>query len=77
MYKALISAIVLLWSFASSAMAKDVYVHGYTKRNGTYVAPYVRSSPDKDKSNNYGPSQNSLERLNGQRRDNDRDGVPK
>jgi hypothetical protein len=22
-----------------------VYVHGYTKKNGTYVAPYYRSPP--------------------------------
>lgn len=31
----------------------SVYVHGYTKKNGTYVAPYYRSSPDSSPYNNY------------------------
>lgn len=36
-----------------------VSVHGYTKKNGTYVAPYVRSNPNGLKYDNYGykPSQ--------------------
>jgi hypothetical protein len=31
----------------------DVYVKGYTKKNGTYVAPHYRSDPDGIKSNNW------------------------
>jgi hypothetical protein len=31
----------------------DQYVHGYTRSNGTYVAPYMRSSPDSITSNNW------------------------
>ncbi|MBI2514485.1 MAG: hypothetical protein HYV96_21125 [Opitutae bacterium] len=33
--------------------AKPVHVKGYTKKDGTYVAPHVRSSPNKTKSDNY------------------------
>lgn len=31
----------------------DQYVRGYTRSNGTYVAPYMRSSPDSTTSNNW------------------------
>ena len=31
----------------------SVYVHGYTRANGTYVEPYYRSSPDSSPYNNY------------------------
>ena len=37
---------------ASTASAQ-VYVHGYTTKNGTYVAPHYRSNPDGNLSNNY------------------------
>ena len=40
-------------TLAVPAMAKDVYVHGYTTKSGTYVSPYHRSSPDSTKTNNY------------------------
>lgn len=30
----------------------DVYVNGYFKQNGTYVAPHLRSFPDDNKYNN-------------------------
>jgi hypothetical protein len=33
--------------------ARDVYVRGYTRSNGTYVAPHHRSSPDSNPYNNY------------------------
>ena len=58
------------------AYAKDVHVQGHTRRDGTYVAPHVRSSPDGSKANNYGPSQSAYERMNGRARDNDGDGTP-
>lgn len=32
-------------SSTSSGGIKDVYVSGYTRKNGTYVHPYMRSSP--------------------------------
>lgn len=31
----------------------DVHVHGYTKKNGTYVAPHERSAPNGTKSDNW------------------------
>lgn len=37
----------------TAAMAAPVYVHGYTTKNGTYVAPYVRSAPDGNPYNNW------------------------
>jgi hypothetical protein len=37
---------------ATTASAQ-VYVHGYTTKNGTYVAPHYRSSPDSSVLNNW------------------------
>ena len=34
-------------------LAKDVNVKGYTRKDGTYVAPHVRSSPNSTKADNY------------------------
>ncbi len=31
----------------------DVYVRGYTRGNGTYVQPHIRSAPDGNPYNNY------------------------
>jgi len=31
----------------------DVYVHGYYRKNGTYVAPYYRSAPNSTKDDNW------------------------
>jgi hypothetical protein len=31
----------------------SVHVHGYTRKNGTYVAPHVRTAPDSTKYNNW------------------------
>lgn len=39
---------------ALSADAKDVYVRGHFRRDGTYVAPHHRTSPDGNPYNNYG-----------------------
>src|SRR4051794_27500922 len=38
-------------SFRSSS--SDVYVHGYHRKDGTYVQPHYRSAPDGIVSNNY------------------------
>jgi hypothetical protein len=37
----------------TSTASAQVYVHGYTTKNGTYVAPHYRSSPDGNPYNNY------------------------
>ena len=40
------------------AWAGDVYVRGYTKSDGTYVAPHFRSAPDSSYNNNWSTSPN-------------------
>ena len=69
-------AVLLLTFFTFEAIAQNVYVDGYTRSDGTYVAPHVRSAPDSSKWNNYGePS--SLDRQEERdvfNRDYDRDG---
>lgn len=37
----------------SATASAQVYVHGYTKKDGTYVAPHYRSSPNGTKLDNY------------------------
>ena len=44
--------LALLLSPAAS-FAKDTPVRGYVKRDGTYVAPYVRSSSNGTKADNF------------------------
>lgn len=46
----------LLLSIVSYA---KVRVRGYTKKDGTYVAPHYRSDPDSKKSNNWSTKGNS------------------
>jgi hypothetical protein len=49
---------IMSLSFMSSASAR-VYVHGYTKKNGTYVAPHYRSDPDHSFNNNWSTKGNT------------------
>jgi len=49
--KRLILVLALLFLPLSSALA--VHVKGYTKKNGTYVAPHERSAPNHTKNDNY------------------------
>lgn len=51
----LLLASLLIGSLASA----DVYVHGYTRSNGTYVAPYHRSSPNSTTLDNYSTQGNT------------------
>lgn len=59
----------------------QVHVKGYYRKDGTYVSPHIRSSPDAYKWNNYGPSSSSpLYTGKGSitppsTRDNDGDGI--
>lgn len=41
------------------AFAKDVYVKGYTKKDGTYVQPHYRSAPDGTPYNNWSTKGNA------------------
>lgn len=47
----LLIAFAISMLFTSSAFAD--YVSGYTRKDGTYVAPYQRSHPDGNPYNNY------------------------
>lgn len=42
-----------------SAFAKDTYVKGYVKKDGTYVQPHYRTSPDSNPYNNYSTKGNT------------------
>jgi len=57
---------------ASSVALADSNVRGYTRSDGTYVQPHIRSSPDSSKANNYGPKSSGSSSL--YNRDNDKDG---
>lgn len=76
MKKIIIFLISFLFVFPFLAFAKDVHVKGYSRKDGTYVSPHIRSAPDSDKSNNYGPSKSSDQLLNPRQRDRDKDGIP-
>jgi len=54
-----VSVLFLSVFFMVKTFAKDVYVNGYTRKDGTYVRPHSRSSPDNDLSNNYGQASSS------------------
>lgn len=43
----------------STIVQAQVQVKGYYRKNGTYVQPHIRSSPDAFKSNNYGSAKSS------------------
>ena len=50
--KKLFLSIAIIATTALSAFA-NVYVHGYTRRDGTYVQPHYRTDPDGIPYNNY------------------------
>ena len=50
-------AAALLSPFVSNA--KDTYVKGYTKKDGTYVPAHHRSSPNSSKSDNWSTKGNT------------------
>lgn len=54
MKTAFVAALIAAVSaFTFTAAQADTYVHGYTRGNGTYVAPHMRSSPDSSYNNNW------------------------
>jgi hypothetical protein len=46
-------AAAVLMAAAVPAVARDSYVRGYYRRDGTYVAPHYRSTPDGNRFNNW------------------------
>jgi opacity protein-like surface antigen len=73
--KAVLFALFMVLVTAPVAQAEDVYVNGYTRSDGTYVRPHIRSAPDSSLSNNYGSSTNDSQLMNPRTRDHDRDGT--
>jgi len=61
--------IIALLLVSGSVFAKDVYVDGHVRKDGTYVAPHHRSAPDNRQSNNYG-SQGNYNPYTGQQGNN-------
>ena len=55
----LAACLALLFIFASTVAFADVHVKGYTRKNGTYVAPHYRSNPDGNFSNNWSTKGNT------------------
>jgi hypothetical protein len=49
----------LIGLFLNTALAKDVYVKGYTRSNGTYVQGHHRTTSDNTVNNNYSTSGNT------------------
>jgi hypothetical protein len=49
---------VALCLMTTGALA-DHYVRGYTRSNGTYVAPHMQSNPDQYRFNNYSSQGNT------------------
>lgn len=54
----IIAILALASAFSASAIA-DQNVKGYIKQDGTYVAPYVRSSPNNVQYDNYSTKGNT------------------
>lgn len=52
----IIAAVISLFSFEAFS---DQYVSGYTRKDGTYVQGYVRSSPNNTVTDNYSYSGNT------------------
>lgn len=47
------STLIICLLITFSSIAKDVYVKGYYKNNGTYVAPHYRSAPNHTVNDNW------------------------
>lgn len=46
-------------ALASTSVMADTYVNGYTRSNGTYVAPHMRSEPNSVRYDNYSSQGNT------------------
>ncbi len=76
--------ILSVFAFLSvgSIVDAQVWVPGYTRRDGTYVPPHQRTRPNSridnnhDYPGNYNPNRGIITPGDPYRRDRDRDGVP-
>ena len=53
LFNAIIVFLAAIFILVSVVEAGSVRVKGYTRKNGTYVAPHYRSSPDRNFYNNW------------------------
>ncbi len=49
----ILAALLMFMIVSTGSVFADVYVHGYTRKDGTYVKPHYRSDPDGDPTNNW------------------------
>lgn len=68
---------IIFWHGAT--FAADTYVDGYYRKDGTYVQPHTRSSPNSQRYDNYGQPSSGQRRSGGYQspygRDYDSDGI--
>lgn len=58
--KSFVFIFIFLFSTLSVGVGfAETYVRGYTKKDGTYVEPHYRSSPDNNPYNNYSTKGNT------------------
>lgn len=53
MRKYIITILILTVVTGTALAQKNPYVHGYIKKNGTYVQPHHQTAPDHNVFNNY------------------------
>jgi hypothetical protein len=53
MKKKILFCALAFFAFNGISAYADVFVHGYTRADGTYVKPHYRSDPDGDFNNNW------------------------
>jgi hypothetical protein len=53
MFRAIVAGIIVALSIGGATLAADHYVKGYTRSNGTYVAPHYQTNPNSTMSDNY------------------------
>lgn len=58
-------ALIAAACFAALPVLAQQQVDGYTRKDGTYVAPHYRTTPDNTRANNYG-SQGNVNPYTGQ-----------
>jgi len=71
------ATVLLMSSFAIS----DTTVRGHFRKDGSYVAPHIRSSPNSTRTDNFGPASSAGKSSFGgftspALRDSDHDGIP-
>lgn len=53
MFKRIVIGAIIAFVGFGSAVAGDHYVRGYTRKDGTYVAPHYQTNPNSTTSDNY------------------------